>query len=59
LYDPLFPHDEIRKEVNNINSEHESLLNDDYSRILQVEKDATDETHPFNHFDTGKPLNYK
>jgi len=46
------------KEIIAINYEHTNNLNDDDCRLRQLKKHTANPDHDFNHFGTGKLLNY-
>jgi len=51
--DPLFNFDNIKNEINAVNSEHESAINSDKYRIAEIIKIFYNQTNPLQYFATG------
>ena len=50
---PLFNEEYAGREVNAVNSEHSKNLENDYWRVLQVQRGVYEEGHPIGRFSTG------
>lgn len=56
---PLFNESTLQGEINNINSEYERNMSNDYYRIMHIEKFFAKPNNPFSFFSTGNVKSLK